>query len=395
MAKKRLKIAYLCETSPVHEWGHSGGNTRIYNSVQKHLGEVTILNNGWGLLEPIRFLINKLPLGISMRLRFRVHILLGPLIARKVAKELKKDEFDVLFCSYSFFCLSGLKLPYPLTTVFTSDATYTAYKFSEVGSRFENHFSLSRLLDPLIRSAEQKVYSQTDLVLWPSQWIKDTSDSLYGLTDDRSHMVHWGANIFPPELDDLRLNNPIDGEIQMLLVGRDWFPKGGPMVFELLKSLIDKGIKAHLTVVGCTPPDFHMHENMTIYPHLDKSIPEECEKFISLYKDSHFFVMPSYEAYGFAFCEASAYGLPALCLRVGGVPVKDGSNGHTLPASSTAEDFANKIESYIHNQELYLQLRRTTRSYYEENLNWDAWGEKASHLILEKLKCGNVHKFNT
>lgn len=390
MAERRLKIAYLCETSPENKWAHSGGNTRIYNSVKKHVGEVTILDSDWGFLEFIRFLINKLPLAINMRLRFRVHVLLAPLIARKVVKMLKKEKYDVLFCSYSFFCLSGLKLPYPLTTVFTSDATYTAYKYSEVGERFGSYFSLSRIFDPRIRSAEQKVYRQTDLLLWPSQWIKDAADSLYGLSDDRSHMVHWGANIAPPKLKDLTLNNPINGQIRMLLVGRDWFPKGGAIVFEVLKKLIGKGMDAHLTVVGCTPPDFQMHENMTIHPYLDKSIPEEYELFTSLYKNSHFFVMPSYEAYGFAFCEASAYGLPALCLRVGGVPVKEGINGNALPADSTADDFANKIESYVNNEDQYQQLRKTTRSYYEEHLHWDAWGEKVKQLVFKKLNSSDA-----
>jgi glycosyltransferase involved in cell wall biosynthesis len=390
MSERRLKIAYLCETSPKIKWAHSGGNTRIYNSVKKHIGDVTILDSDWGMLEFVRFLINKLPHAISMRLRFRVHVLLAPLIAIKVTKMLKKQKYDVLFCSYSFFSLAGLKLPYPLMTVFTSDATYTAYKYSEVGEKFGSYFPLSRIFDSCICSAELKVYRHADLLLWPSQWIKDAADSLYGLSNENSRLIHWGANITPPKPEDILLTNPIEGQVRMLLVGRDWFPKGGPMVFEVLEELIKRGINAHLTVVGCTPPDFHMNQNMTVYPQLDKSIPEEYETFTSLYKNSHFFVMPSYEAYGFAFCEAGAYALPALCLRVGGVPIKEDINGNALPAQSTADLFASKIESYVNNENRYQQLRRTTRSYYQEHLHWDAWGEKAKQLILEKLEASNA-----
>ncbi len=384
--KNRLKIAYLSDQSPELAWSHSGGNARLYNTLQKHVGDVTILSTSWGAAECVRRLIEKLPFNIKLRLLFRVHLLLSPLISRSAAKELAKDDYDVLFCSYAFFCLSNLKPQQAMLRVFSSDATYWAYKYSKVGSAFGSFFSISRIFDRAIFRAERKVYRATDLCLWPSFWIKQAADALYDLSPSQSHLVHWGANIPPPEKSNLHIDNPIDGEIRLLLVGRDWVPKGGPMVVEILKALLARGIPAHLTVVGCVPPETDHHKNMTVYPQLNKEDTEEYETFTKLYRTSHLFVMPSYEAYGFAFCEASAYGLPSFCLDVGGVPIKDGVNGRKLPDGASSDDFVDAILEYTGDAEKYRLLRESTRSYYEEHLHWDAWGKKTYQLILKALQ---------
>ncbi len=382
----RLKIAYLCDYSPELTWSHSGGNTRLYSALQKHVGDVTILNNSWGKADFIRKLIDKLPFNIKFRLRFRIHLLLSPIISRNITRELSRYNYDVLFCPYAYFYLANLPALQHTIIVFSSDSTYWAYKYSKVGSAFGSFFSISRIFDRAIFRAERKVYRATDLCLWPSFWIKQAADALYDLSPSQSHLVHWGANIPPPEKSSLRIDNPIDGEIRLLLVGRDWGPKGGPMVVEILKALLMRGIPAHLTVVGCVPPETDHHKNMTVYPQLNKEDPEEYETFTKLYRTSHLFVMPSYEAYGFAFCEASAYGLPSFCLDVGGVPIKDGVNGRKLPDGASSDDFVDAILEYMGDAEKYRLLRESTRSYYEEHLHWDAWGKKTHELILKALQ---------
>jgi glycosyltransferase involved in cell wall biosynthesis len=208
---------------------------------------------------------------------------------------------------------------------------------------------------------------------------------MYGLGETQSLHVPWGANIETPDRESLVLSQSLKGQIRLLLIGRDWFAKGGPLVVEVLDHLLSVGIDAHLTVVGCVPPDEYRREQMTVHAYLRKDDPAEREIFESLLRNAHFFIMPSFESYGFAFAEASAYGLPSLALRIGGVPIQDGVNGHALPRTATKEDFAGKILFYRQNEESYSKLRASSRQLFEGQLNWDAWGRKVSELVAERL----------
>jgi len=381
----RLRIAYLCDLDPTESWTYSGGNARILNAVQKHVGDVDIVDRDWGVLEFLRQGLHRSPDAINIRARWRLHILLSRIISRVVTRALARKRYDVLFCSYSFHSMASLRLPYPIVTAFTSDATPTTYKKSAVGATFGSFLFFSRLFDAYVQKSERKVFLATDLNIWPSEWQKDQADRYFNLTDSQSLVVPWGANIEAPA----RPTDPVvmsdAAPVRLLLVGRDWIAKGGPLAVAVLENLKARGVEATLTVVGSTPPPAQVTAEMTIYPSLDKSIPSEFETFQTLYKDSHFMVMPSYEAYGFAFCEASAYGLPSLCMRAGGVPIRDGINGHALPEGATAKDFVDQILYYRDHPAAYQDLRKSSRQLFESELNWDAWGQRVSDLIRQQL----------
>ncbi len=382
---KRLKIAYLSDISPLDRNLYSGGNARIYDALSKHAGDVTILGNDWGLGEPVRRLLHKMPEAINLRARWRLHLALGGLIARNIQRKLAQEHYDVLFCAYSFQSLSRISPPYPMVTAFTADATPTGYKRSEIGQNFDNYISVSRVLDPIILKSERRIFSALDLLLWPAEWQKETADALYDLSDAQSMIVPWGANIEDPgQPDDAPLLLGSKSSVTLLFVGRDWFAKGGPLVSEAVKVLRDKGIDARLNVVGCTPP-IKAQEWLRVYPSLDKSKPDQLAQFNALFRQAHFLTMASFESWGFAFCEASAYGLPSLCLKTGGVPVHDHVNGHALAPGATAQDFADLILGYLDDPAAYQALRRSSRAEYEQHLNWDAWGQRVAELLSEKV----------
>lgn len=128
-----------------------------------------------------------------------------------------------------------------------------------------------------------------------------------------------------------------------------------------------------------------MGPEVKVHPSLDKAVPEELETFTQAIRAAHFLVMPSFESYGFAFCEAAAHGLPSLCLRVGGVPVRDGINGHALQPGSSVEEFVAVIERYIADPDRYAALRRSSRREYEDRLNWEAWGKAVGRELNDAL----------
>ncbi|MCP5037830.1 MAG: glycosyltransferase family 4 protein [Rhodobacteraceae bacterium] len=384
MENRRLKIAYLCDWTPLDRNLYSGGNARIYDALCEHVGEVTILPNSWGFAEPVRRLLHKMPDAINLRARWRLHLALGRIIAQGVRRELLRNRYDVLFTAYSFQSLARVKPPYPMVTAFTADATPTGYKRSEIGQSFDNYMSLSRLLDPLILEAERRIFSAQDLLLWPAEWQKQTADELFGLKNAQSVIVPWGANIDDPGAAAEVSLDPKQ-PLNLLFIGRDWFAKGGPMVLEMTEKLRNDGVDARLSIVGCTPPVVLPGDWVQVTPSLDKAKPGDLAQLNALYRKAHFLVMASFESWGFAFCEASAYGLPSLCLKTGGIPVKDGVNGHALAPGSTSEDFAAVLHRYLSNPTAYSALRQTTRREFEAHLNWDAWAHRVSELLHERL----------
>ena len=92
-------------------------------------------------------------------------------------------------------------------------------------------------------------------------------------------------------------------------------------------------------------------------------------------------VMPSIESWGFAFCEASAYSLPSLCLRVGGVPVRDGRNGYAVDDHNSASALFDISTQLIDTPDDYINLRKTTREEFDTRLNWDVWGQSVAREL--------------
>ena len=385
MNERPLKIAYLCDITPLDSNLYSGGNARMYQALQKHAGDVTILSNSWHLAEPLRRLMHALPGALNLRMRWRLHLLLGRLIACGVRREIAKGDFDVLFCAYSIQSLAGLGNLPNVVSAFTTDATPTTYKHSLVGQSFESFLSVSRYFDPWIARQEKRALSNLDLIMPPTQWLKDGIANAFDIVQDMP-IIPWGANIDPVpepvEYGHLRTGEPVE----LLFIGRDWYAKGGPIALEVLTELTARGLPARLTIVGCEPEGLTESASLRIIPQLDKSKPDDMARFATLFEQAHFLINPSFESYGFAYCEASAYGLPSLSFRVGGVPVREGVNGHALPVGSQAGDFANVILEYIANPTAHTALRSSSRSEYEDHLNWDVWGQKVNRELRLALK---------
>ena len=217
-----------------------------------------------------------------------------------------------------------------------------------------------------------------------SRWLKESADPLYDLDPAKSIVVPWGANIPAPELSGPALALSAGAPVDFLFVGRDWWAKGGALTAETIHALRAAGIEARLTVVGCVPPDLNLPASaLTVYPSLNKTLPDELALFQSLYEQAHFMMMPSFESYGFAFCEASAFGLPSLCLNAGGVPIEDGVNGHALPLEASPQDYVALVQGYLNTPARYAALRQSTRALYEEKLNWSAWAQTTADLIVK------------
>ena len=244
-----LKIAYLCDISPEHVHPYSGGNARIYRALSER-AEVTVLPQDWGMAEPVRRAIYATSDGAQLRLRWRAHLALAPIIAGPINRALRDGGFDVLFGAYSFQSLSHVAPPSGCIKVYSSDATPSVYKNSQIGQEYGSSMLARHLLDPLTLRAERRVLNALDLMLCPSDWLKREAEALYGLPPGLAQVLPWGANIDDPGPAPPPPAPGTDARLDLLSIARDWFAKGGPDSFQTLTELRGRGLDALVGHVG-------------------------------------------------------------------------------------------------------------------------------------------------
>lgn len=199
----------------------------------------------------------------------------------------------------------------------------------------------------------------------------------YGTDRDRVVVVPFGANL-PDPPDAAAVERAIEerslDRCQLLFLGKGWVRKGGDVAVRVAREL-DGGMEAELVVAGSDVPPGDTGDAVRSVGFLDKRTPGGRATLDRLFRESHFYIMPSRaEAFGCVFCEASAYGVPSLAPSVGGIPtaVEDGVNGVLFPARPTPTAIADRVRQLLGDPDAYRALCRSSRARFERELNWDA-----------------------
>jgi YD repeat-containing protein len=124
-------------------------------------------------------------------------------------------------------------------------------------------------------------------------------------------------------------------------------------------------------------------------PFIGKETIEHRHQLGELYKRSHFFIMPSRaEAFGIVFAEASAFGVPCLATKVGGLPsvIIDDVNGRLFPLEAGGAEYADYIAKYMRNPVRYQQLALRTAEDAATRLSWDASGRKVAGILNDLVR---------
>jgi len=231
---------------------------------------------------------------------------------------------------------------------------------------------------------EARAIARSDLLIYSSEWAAASAIHDYGAAPDKVHVVPFGPNL--KRVPDLTtVTKPRNRqECRLLMLGKDWERKGGPLVFETMRILNERGLPTRLTVCGARPSKELAHSNLFVTGMLDKNTPTGLQTIETLLTESHFLFVPSRaDATPIVFCEAAAFGLPSIATDTGGIPslIKDGVNGHLLPLSATAEDFAELIHRVFADAEGYQRLVQSSRKRYDTTLNWNAWAQRVRQLL--------------
>jgi glycosyltransferase involved in cell wall biosynthesis len=184
-------------------------------------------------------------------------------------------------------------------------------------------FSQKDLFPPRWIALETSIYANSSMVFTMSEATRRCLVDEYGCPETQVAWVRAGPNAAPGEG---YVSAPDRYASQRILfVGARWEPKGGPELAAAFERLLESHPRAELTIVGCSP--------VLELPNCNVVGQIPVEQVAGYYDRASIFCLPTRrEAYGIAFLEALAHGLPVVATRVGAVAelVSDGENGYLV-----------------------------------------------------------------
>jgi glycosyltransferase involved in cell wall biosynthesis len=298
-------------------------------------------------------------------------------VAATIDRRCRDERLDVLFAPSS---LPLARVRATIPKAFATDQVFPTLLEGYVRSPARRYVRLGL-------EQERAALVGANLVSFPSAWAVDQAVTRCGAARERVLLIQWGANLAaePSEeevagfLERRRRDRPCN----LVFIGREWRRKGGDVVVATFRELERRGMPCRLAIVGTQPPE-PVPASSIVVPFLDKRRPDHARRFFTLLAEAHFLFVPSRaEAYGQVFCEAAAFGLPALSNRVGGIPsiVVDGETGFLLTPGSPPVAYADTIEGALADRERYASIGSRARARYRAVLNWQAFGERLTAAL--------------
>ncbi|MCA8926129.1 MAG: glycosyltransferase family 4 protein [Planctomycetes bacterium] len=296
--------------------------------------------------------------------------------SRELNRQLAQRHLDVLFAPVASVELGVVESSLP--AVYASDAT-----FHLLNGFYDLGFDAARVA--LEEAHERAAIARATRLLYPSRWAAQSAVRDYGAREDRIDLAQFGANVLEVPDAATLARDPARGPLRLLFVRRDYRRKGGAIAVEATAALRARGHDARLTVVGCVPP--RAAEGVTVIPYLNKDDPAQARTLRELYRDAHFFVFPTRaDCSPISLCEAAAFGLPAVCTDLAGIPdiVAEGA-GVLMPLEADGAAYAERIHALLADPRRYAALTDATRRAYDERLNWDAWAARAEASLRQAV----------
>ena len=292
--------------------------------------------------------------------------------ANEAMRRLSSDQYDIVF-SPSTLPVTFLEAARPVTVC--ADAT-----FHSMVDYYPSFSFLSRAQRDIAERLEYQALRRCSLLVYSSDWAARSAVAHYGIAKERVTVLPSGAN-FGAENTRANVLRWIErrsrDNLRFLFVGKEWQRKGGDIAFETVRVLQRAGYRATLDIVGCRPPRrVAGHTKVKTHGELSMARSEQRVKLDSLFADAHFLLVPSRaEAFGMVFCEANAFGIPAIAAATGGTCtiIRDGVNGYALPLTAGPTEYAELIGRIADDGLEYRRLAESSFAEFEDRLNWKAW----------------------
>lgn len=234
------------------------------------------------------------------------------------------------------------------------------------------------------RERQHEIYEAAAGVFAMSEWFADTLTQWSGVPREKVVVAYAGLNAVGEEPPKHVPEHSPGSPPRLLLVGRDFFRKGGESVVEALARLRrEYAPDTQLTVAG--PARWPM----------SGGVPEGVEflgdlgtvEVARLYREHDLFVMPSrFEGFGIVFREALANGLPVIAREAFAMTeiIEPGKNG-ALVKTEDPDELAATIVSVLEDPEI---RPRTVRAAAEirERFSWDAVARRMLATIADSTQ---------
>ncbi|MDR1683623.1 MAG: glycosyltransferase family 4 protein [Candidatus Symbiothrix sp.] len=378
-----MKIAYVTtwDATDIREWSgtvyHIAEALKMQNADLQYLDKLPVRPT---LFSNLRKKFYSRVFGKQIHLEVESSVL--KYNAKRILSQLQPDT-DVIFSP------SSLQIAYINSDKFK--VFYTDAVFASLVNRMPWMSNLAAFQIKEWDELEKRALQTSDLALYASDWAAQNAIQYYQVDPDKVKVVPFGANI-PRPYSEEEIKKVIDSRPQdicrLIFVGVEWERKGGDFAIKVVQRLHEKKIPVHLDIVGIREELPPLPSYITNHGFISKSTPEGIQRLHELMSNAHFFLLPTrFDAYGIVFTEASAYGLPSLAPKTGGVTtvVLDNRNGMTFDLSADPEEYADYIAHLFSNRESYRRLALSSYNEYSTRLNWNTAGETIMNSIKERI----------
>jgi glycosyltransferase involved in cell wall biosynthesis len=243
----------------------------------------------------------------------------------------------------------------------------------------------------------QKSLDRAKAAVYSAEWASQSAINDYRIAASKVFTIPFGANLYESptqrEVGEWIAARERSESCNFVFIGTQWKRKGGPEVLRFIEALHRLGIQSRLTIVGCSPDiPFELKDFVDLTGYLKKDNPSEGRKLKEILIGSHALILPSEaECYGCVYCEANAYGLPALGRDTGGVPeiIKDSVNGILLGSDELPESFAARWASIWQDRSAYRALCHSAYSEFKKRLNYDVFADKLQQVLANLVRNNN------
>jgi len=376
--ERRLSIGFVTSQDPMDRRSWSGSYYFMVRALQKHCGDVHCLGPVKPVVETAGKVLNR-----TSRFLFRKgydsshSVVLGKRYAQIFKHRLIRTSADLLFAPAASTEIAFLGDSVPI--VYESDATFAVMK--DYYAAYSNLFGFSARE---ANSIERRAIRNASMLIYTSQWAAQSAVQDYQADESKIHIIPHGANFEDIPGPEVALQPRESGKCRLLFVGVNWVRKGGEIAVETFTKLRAMGLPVELTICGCTPPASFQVAGLKVIPFLNKNDAAQRKQLADLYLKSNFLLFPTRsDCSPIVFCEANAFGLPAVTTNVGGIQdiVTDGKNGFMLPLSARGPQYAKLISDVWQDPKRYSELTISSRRIFDEKLNWDAWAISLGKLL--------------